>query len=238
MAVTSTLLKSSDEQYSALPLMGQMCKNGYGYDMIKNDDLMRPLMKFFNKLSQMIENHPKSEEIEFAMIKVLCLVSQLINDNPKFRFPFNKKFVANIFLIDAELVEASSRRKEILRVISVIFLALTKRIKLLKEFGMLRRLKIIVLENYSLVEEIQTIRRFNSAIKNIGAELPVTIAEAIKYRLVNTMSRFIGGDNKNVALAHWMTLMASGQQMHLEQEVPQRQAPEDVVKVEEDMIPE
>jgi hypothetical protein len=38
------------------------------------------------------------------MVKVLCLVSQLINDNPKFRFPFNKKFVANIFLIDAELL--------------------------------------------------------------------------------------------------------------------------------------
>lgn len=51
MTVTASLLKS-EEQYCTLPLMGQMCKGGYGYDMIKNDDLMRPLMKYFNRLCQ------------------------------------------------------------------------------------------------------------------------------------------------------------------------------------------
>ncbi len=102
------------------------------------------------------------------MLKILCIISQLINDNPNNRFPFNKKFVANIFLIDSDLISASSKKRSILRVLSVIFLALTKRIQLLKNFGMLRRLKFIILENYSLVEDIQTIRRFNSAVKNIG----------------------------------------------------------------------
>jgi hypothetical protein len=113
----------------------------------------------------------------------------------------------------------------------VIFLALTKRIKLLKEFGMLRRLKVIILENYSLVDELHTIRRFNSAIKNIGAELPVTIAEAIKYKLVVTMGRFIAGDNQSTALASWMTMMAHSQ-------MPKQQQ-EQVVKIEHsEMIPE
>jgi hypothetical protein len=146
------------------------------------------------------------------MMRVLCLVSQLINDNPKFRFPFNKKFVANLFLIDAELISTSHRKKEIMRVISVIFFALSNRIKLLKEFGMIRRLKYIVLESYCLVEELQTMRRFNSAIKNIGAELPITIADAIKYKMIATMSRFISSSCPQITLAIWMANMAAKQE--------------------------
>lgn len=60
MAVTSSMIKT-DEEYNALPLMGQMCKSGYSYDMIKNDDLMRPLMKYFNKLCHRLEDSPKRD---------------------------------------------------------------------------------------------------------------------------------------------------------------------------------
>lgn len=188
--------------------MAQLCKDGNSYDMIKCDDLMRPLMKYFNKLCQALEQTDTYHQTEYAMMKVLCLVSQLINDCPKFRFPFNKKFVANLFLLDADLIGKSMRKKEVMRVISVLFFALSNRIKLLKDFGMIRRLKYIVLETYSLVEEMQTMRRYNSAIKNIGSELPITIAEAIKYKLVATMSRFISSSCPAAALANWMAAMS------------------------------
>lgn len=173
---------------------------------------MRPLMKYFNKLCNALEESSTYSHTEHEMMKVLCIVSQLINDCPKYRFPFNKKFVANLFLLDAELLVKSLRRKEIMRVISVLFFALSNRIKLLKDFGMIRRLKFIILETYSLVEEMQTMRRFNSAIKNIGAELPITIAEAVKYKLVATMSRFIHSACPAAALASWMVGMAPKQE--------------------------
>lgn len=211
MTVLSRMLKSQ-EQAEALPLLAQLCKDGNSYDLIKCDDLMRPLMKYFNKLCQTLDQPATYHQTEHAMMKVLCIVSQLINDCPKFRFPFNKKFVANLFLLDAELIGKSQRKKEVVRIASVLFFALSNRIKLLKDFGMIRRLKFIVLETYSLVEEMQTMRRFNSAIKNIGAELPITIAEAIKYKLVATMSRFISSSCPAAALAHWMAAMAPAQQ--------------------------
>ena len=144
MILLSRMLKSQ-EQEAALPLMAQLCKDGNSYDMIKCDDLMRPLMKYFNKLCQALEQTNTYHQTEYAMMKVLCLVSQLINDCPKYRFPFNKKFVANLFLLDAELIGKSMRKKEVMRVISVLFFALSNRIKLLKDFGMIRKLKFIVL---------------------------------------------------------------------------------------------
>jgi hypothetical protein len=51
MAVIASMLKSQEQEH-ALPLMAELCKMGHSYDLIKTDDLMRPLMKYFNRLCQ------------------------------------------------------------------------------------------------------------------------------------------------------------------------------------------
>lgn len=168
MTVLSQLLKG-DMADQAMCLVADLCKAGFSQELIRSDCITRPLMKHFNRLCRELEENPKAQAAEYGMLKVLCLVSEFIHESPMHRFPFNKKFIANIFLLDAERISTCSKKTVILRVISVILHALSRRIKLIKEYGMLKKLKYTILETYSLVEEVQTLKRLNSAVKNVAA---------------------------------------------------------------------
>jgi len=55
------------------------------------------------------------------MLYVLSVIAELIRENPKFYFPFTRKFLLTVFRIDYELLEKSARRKDILAILSVIY---------------------------------------------------------------------------------------------------------------------
>jgi len=84
------------------------------------------------------------------MLYVLSVIAELIRENPKFYFPFTRKFLSTVFRIDYELLEKSPRRKDILAILSVIYENLSRQGRLVNKYGM--NLKTSLLENYSLIE--------------------------------------------------------------------------------------
>ena len=55
------------------------------------------------------------------MLSILSIITQIIHNNPSYEMPFNRSFVQNLFMINTSLLENSQRRKDILRVMSVMF---------------------------------------------------------------------------------------------------------------------
>ena len=88
-------------------------------------------------------------------------------------------------------MRVSARRKEILRILSVLLLALSKEAKSLKQFQLQPRLRASLLENYHLIEDKRTLERFNKALKNVLHGCPISLAEMKKYQILETMKAFI-----------------------------------------------
>jgi hypothetical protein len=86
------------------------------------------------------------------MLYVLSVIAELIRENPKFYFPFTRKFLSTVFRIDYELLEQSPRRKDILAILSVIYENLSRQGRLVNKYAMMPNLKTSLLENYSLIE--------------------------------------------------------------------------------------
>ena len=86
------------------------------------------------------------------MLYVLSVIAELIRENPKFYFPFTRKFLVTVFRIDYELLEKSTRRKDILAILSVIYENFSRQGRLVNKYKMLPTLKTALLENYTLIE--------------------------------------------------------------------------------------
>jgi len=86
------------------------------------------------------------------MLYVLSLIAELIRENPKFYFPFTRKFLLTVFRIDYELLEKSSRKKDILAILSVIYENFSRQGRLVNKYNMTDMLKRSLLENYYLIE--------------------------------------------------------------------------------------
>jgi hypothetical protein len=126
------------------------------------------------------------------MLYVLSIIAELIRENPKFYFPFTRKFLVTVFRIDYELLEKSSRCKDILAILSVIYENFSRQGRLVNKYSMISTLKTSLLENYSLIEELFTMKMFNRAICNLATKgLIFTSQEFKKYRLLETLSQFI-----------------------------------------------
>lgn len=78
-------------------------------------------------------------------------------------------------MLNPELVAASPLKSEIIKVLSVIWLAISREIKFLKETSLLSRFKQLLLESYQLAHDSRILMRLNSALRNIIKESPLTI---------------------------------------------------------------
>lgn len=126
------------------------------------------------------------------MIYVLSIIAELIRENPKFYFPFTRKFLVTVFRIDYELLEKSSRRRDILAILSVIYENFSRQGRLVNKYNMIDSLKTSLMENYSLIEELFTLKMFNRAICNLATKgLVFTTQEFTKYKILTTLALFI-----------------------------------------------
>jgi hypothetical protein len=126
------------------------------------------------------------------MLYVLSLIAELIRDNPKFYFPFTRKFLSTIFRIDYELLQNSPRRNDILAILSVVYENFSRQGRLVNKYNMIATLKTSLLENYSLIEELFTLKVFNRAICNLASKgLVFSTQEFTKYQLLPTLAKFV-----------------------------------------------
>lgn len=126
------------------------------------------------------------------MLYVLSLIAELIRENPKFYFPFTRKFLLTVFRIDYDLLEHSTRRKDILAILAVIYENFSRQGRLVNKYSMTSTLKTSLLENYSLIEELFTLKVFNRAICNLASKgVTFSTQEFTKYRLLETLGQFI-----------------------------------------------
>ena len=126
------------------------------------------------------------------MLYVLSLIAELIRENPKFYFPFTRKFLLTVFRIDYELLQRSTRCRDILAILTVIYENFSRQGRLVNKYNMTSMLKTALLENYSLIEELFTLKVFNRAICNLATKgVAFSSQEFRKYRLLETLGQFI-----------------------------------------------
>lgn len=126
------------------------------------------------------------------MLYQLSIIAEIIRENPKFYFPFTRKFLQTVFRIDYELLEQSARKKDILAILSVIYENFSRQGRLVNKYSMTSTLKTALLENYSLIEELFTLKVFNRAICNLASKgVSFSTQEFTKYRLLETLSKFV-----------------------------------------------
>lgn len=126
------------------------------------------------------------------MLYVLSVIAELIRENPKFYFPFTRKFLLTVFRIDYDLLQKSNRRKDILAIVAVIYENFSRQGRLVNKYNMIATLKTSLLENYSLIEELFTLKVFNRAICNLATKgLVFSSQEFTKYRIMKTLGQFI-----------------------------------------------
>ena len=79
------------------------------------------------------------------MIFVLSLIAEMIKEVPKLKFPFTKKFVDKVFLLDQEFIKNSEHRKNIIAILSVLYENLSAQQAILKHYKITTQLKIALL---------------------------------------------------------------------------------------------
>lgn len=126
------------------------------------------------------------------MIYVLSLIAELIRENPKFYFPFTRKFLQTVFRIDYELLQRSNKCRDILAILAVIYENFSRQGRLVNKYSMTGNLKTSLLENYSLIEELFTLKVFNRAICNLATKgVTFSTQEFTKYKILETLGQFI-----------------------------------------------
>ena len=126
------------------------------------------------------------------MIFVLSLIAELLKENPKFYYPFTRKFLTTVFTIDAELLANSPFKNNIMAILGVIYENFSRQPKLIRKYSMEENLKSSLLRSYYLIEEIFTMKIFNKTISNlVNKKIYFSVAELKKFQLVETVSKFI-----------------------------------------------
>jgi len=185
---------SENEQFEqCLQGLSLLFKKGYTSVFMTFVDLMRKMMNQFTRLGRLLEVFPsllwqddsQDQHIESRMLYVLSLIAELIRDNPKFYFPFTRKFLLTVFRIDYELLENNTRKKDILAILAVIYENFSRQGRLVNKYSMTDTLKTSLLENYSLIQELFTLKVFNRAICNLAAKgVAFSTQEFTKYCLL------------------------------------------------------
>lgn len=161
---------------------------------------MRKMMNHFTKLSKELDVKG-SADVEMRMLFVLSIIAELMRAEPKFFFPFTRKFLLNVFSIDNELLEKCNYCSKILAILAVIYQNLSNQGRLMKKLNVEAELKRALLGNFSLITELFTLKLFNRSILNINARgIPFTSADLSKYRVLETISKFIEANKMEVFL--------------------------------------
>lgn len=143
------------------------------------------------------------------MLYVLSIIAELIRENPKFYFPFTRKFLLTVFRIDYELLQGSARCKDILAILGVIYENFSRQGRLVNKYSMTDILKRALLENYSLIEELFTLKVFNRAICNLATKgVSFTTQEFTRYQVLETLARFIEKSQINLFMVKLKMAMA------------------------------
>lgn len=190
--------------------LAQLFRKGHSPAFLKCPDAANSLIKYFNILSRelqaldCIEEDPMEESsVEGKLLGVLSVLSQLLHDNPTWSLPLSKRFALNMFMLSPQLVADSPLKQEITKVLSVIWLAVSRESKFLNESSLLSRFKQLLLESYSLAQDSRTLMRLNVALRNVVKDSPITIKEARSYKLVPILTRFLSKEQLqqvNIAL--------------------------------------
>ena len=128
---------------------------------------MRKIMNHFTKLSKCLENENDSFQTEMRMFSSLSILAELIKLNPKVYFPFTRKFLNNLFLIDENCLLMSPYKQKILAILGVLFENLSRQIGLLAKYELKETLKKATLQLYCLIDEVFTLKVFNRVILNL-----------------------------------------------------------------------
>lgn len=120
------------------------------------------------------------------------MIAELLKENPKFYYPFTRKFLLTVFSIDCDLLRESPRKNDILPILGIIYENLSRQIKLLQKYGMELQLKFAVLEKYELISEIYTMKIFNKIITNLtNRGIEFKVADFHKYKVLETITNYI-----------------------------------------------
>lgn len=103
--------------------------------MVSQTDLLRKMMNHFTKLSKLLGEKDCEADVEPRMLFVLSIIAQFIKEEPKFYFPFTRKFLLNVFSIDNGLLENCSQKDSILAILAVIYNNLSNQGRLLKKLN-------------------------------------------------------------------------------------------------------
>ena len=84
----------------------RLVKRGSSLDFLCGEEVLKRLASYYNTLCNQLErlsiatrHDQQPEQLEFRMLSVLSLISQLINEHPTLKFPFSKRFSQNIFMM-------------------------------------------------------------------------------------------------------------------------------------------
>jgi hypothetical protein len=85
---------------------------------------MKAIIKQFNRMAEKLQDDMETEaetsKLQYRMLSVLSLISQIIHENKGCSLPINKMFLNNLFMISTENVAKSAWKKETSRILSVI----------------------------------------------------------------------------------------------------------------------
>jgi hypothetical protein len=97
-----------------------------------------------------------------------------------------------MFRIDYELLQKSTKKRDILAILSVVYENFSRQGRLVNKYDMVKSLKASLLENYSLIEELFSLKVFNKAICNLASHgVSFSSQEFSKYKILLTLSNFI-----------------------------------------------
>lgn len=146
------------------------------------------------------------------MLFVLSVIAELLRNNPKFYYPFTRKFLLTVFSMDAELLEKSPMRNQILAIVAVIYENLSRQPKLISKYSLETSLKQVVLGNYRLILEVSTLKTMNKTISNLTAKgITFSLADFHKYKLMETVSSIIAQSQMDLFLIKMKMAMLAPQ---------------------------
>lgn len=171
----AAMSKEEEESFEdCLRELNSLFQKGYSHLFMTQTLLMRKMMNHFTRLgkqlevnSNYIQENSEDPKTQKRMLFVLSVIAELLRYNPKFYYPFTRKFLLTMFSIDAKLLASSPMKNQILAILAVIFENLSRQTKLVRKYDLENYLKQAVLESYSLIEELFTLKIMDKTIANL-----------------------------------------------------------------------
>ncbi len=115
-----------------------------------------------------------------------------------------------MFSIDGELLHKSAIKNQILAILAVIYENLSRQPKLVTKYNIEMNLKQAILGNYSLIEEVSTLKIMNKSICNLTAKgINFSVGEFHKYKVLQTVSGIIAKSQLDLFLVKMKMSMIS-----------------------------